>query len=193
MRIEHLVATRRSWQEKTAELIDSLVSRQTDASVAIHIRTGDALDSTHPDYFPLPLSFYERVIDQSGLSPVFVGQVDSENWYVRRLREKFQGARFVSGSVMEDFAFMAAAPVKVLSISSFAWAASWMGPTYARTLIPSAGLLSPTVRPDIDLNPGRSHGYFAADFPPVSRREYPGTQELLAALEDFTVPVDWCY
>jgi len=191
MRIEYFAATRRAWQEKTAGLRDSIVSRQTDGSVALHIRTGDALDSAHPDYFPLPLSFYEHVIDQSGLSPVFVGQVDSDNWYVRRLREKFKGARFISGRAMADFAFLVAAPVKVLSISSFAWAASWMSPNHSRTLIPSAGLFSPIVRPDIDLNPGRSQGYFAADFPPVSRRDYPGTQELLAALDDFAVPGDW--
>ena len=48
-----------------------------DDQLLINIRGEDILSGWHPRYFPLPFSFYEHVIERTGLSPVFMGQLDN--------------------------------------------------------------------------------------------------------------------
>ena len=191
MRLQYQSAPRTFWQKRASDALGLAARPDLDTKIVIHIRAGDALDSSHPDYFPLPFEFYERVIQESQLSPLFVGQVASGTWYADELQQRFRGAEFEAGSAIEDFKTLACAPVKVLSISSFAWVASWVGRTDSRVLIPSAGLFSPEIRPDVDLLPSEDEGFAVARFPVISRRNVSSTRELLEALKPSSLPPNW--
>lgn len=121
--------------------------------IAINIRLGDILVSNHSEYFPMPLAWYERIIDGTGLSPVFVGQIGDDP-YSEALRRRFRGARFVGPASPEtDFATLRAARHAVISISTFSWLATWLSDAAESIHLPVAGLFNPDARPDIDLLP----------------------------------------
>lgn len=123
-----------------------------DDELAINLRTGDIIDGYHRDYAPLPLAFYHRLVRETGLSPVFVGQVE-DNWYNRALREQFPAARYLSGGALVDFQTMRGARNVVVAVSSFSWLAAWLS-EQARTIhMAAAGLFNPAQRDDIDLLP----------------------------------------
>jgi hypothetical protein len=98
----------------------------------------------------LPLAFYHRLVRETGLRPVFVGQVQ-DNWYTRALREQFPGARYLSGGVVEDFQTMRGARNVVVAVSSFSWLAAWLSDRAQAIHLPAAGLFNPAQRDDIDL------------------------------------------
>lgn len=123
-----------------------------DDELAINIRTGDIVDGYHPDYTPLPLAFYHRLVFETGLRPVFVGQLQ-DNWYNRALRAQFPQARFLSGGVIEDFQTVRGARHVVPAISSFSWLAAWLSDRAEVIHLPVAGLFNPLQRGDIDLLP----------------------------------------
>ena len=64
----------------------------SDKEVLIHIRTGDSLLGGHPKYFPLQFDFYEKIIEEVGLKPVFIGEMEDSN-YIKTLKNKFAGAK----------------------------------------------------------------------------------------------------
>ncbi|MGA9659696.1 MAG: hypothetical protein WBQ60_11415 [Asticcacaulis sp.] len=133
--------------------------------IAINIRAGDILSDIHPDYFPLPLSFYRHVLMQTGLRPVFAGQL-SDSWYDHALRTAFPEARFLSHATpIEDFQTMRHARHKVLAISTFSWLAGWLSAPDCRIHYPLAGLLNPVQRPQIDLAPLNDDRYSFYRFP----------------------------
>ena len=123
-----------------------------DHELAINLRTGDIIDGYHRDYTPLPLAFYHRMLAETGLQPVFVGQIE-DNWYNRALREQFPAARYLSGGVIEDFQTIRGARNVILAVSSFSWLAAWLSDRAEVIHIPVAGLFNPAQRPDIDLLP----------------------------------------
>lgn len=142
-----------------------------DDELAINIRTGDIIDGYHRDYMPLPLAFYHRLLAQTGLRPVFVGQLE-DNWYNRQLRAQFPDARYLSGGPMADFQTMRQARHVVLAVSSFSWLAAWLSDRAETIHMPLAGLFNPAQRRDIDMVPQadpRWHfhafapGHFVAD------------------------------
>jgi hypothetical protein len=121
-------------------------------ALVISVRAAEILGPRHPAYRPLPLGFYARLIEETGLHPVFVGQLDDDP-YSQALRARFQGATFVpSAGPMQDFATLRAATHLCLSTSSFAWLAAWL--SEAETIhLPIAGLYHPGLRKEIDLLP----------------------------------------
>ena len=123
-----------------------------DSELAINVRTGDIVDGYHRDYTPLPLAFYHRLVAETGLAPVFVGQLD-DNWYTRALREQFPHARYLSGGPIDDFQTMRGARHVVLAVSSFSWLAAWLSDRAEVIHMPQAGLFNPEQRGDIDLVP----------------------------------------
>ncbi len=123
-----------------------------DDELAINLRTGDIIDGYHRDYTPLPLAFYHHLLAQTGLQPVFVGQIE-DNWYNRALREQFPEARYLSGGVIEDFQTIRGVRNVVLAVSSFSWLAAWLSDRAEAIHMPVAGLFNPAQRPDIDLLP----------------------------------------
>lgn len=124
--------------------------------VVISVRGGEILDGRHPDYILLPPSFYEMVISDSGLEPVFFGQIE-DNAYCLSLRARFPRARFIAGQgVMHDFAVLRRSRHIVPSVSTFAWLAAWL--SEAETVfLPVAGLFNP--------RQARAHNFLPLDDP----------------------------
>jgi hypothetical protein len=110
--------------------------------LVISIRGGEILDGRHPDYVLLPPSFYAEVIRQTGLKPVFFGQIE-DNTYCLTLRARFPKAEFVTGtSVMSDFEVLRRSQHIVPSISTFSWLAAWLSDA-SSVHLPVAGLFNP--------------------------------------------------
>lgn len=121
-------------------------TRLSDGELLINVRLEDIMSGRHPKYFPLPFDFYQRVLDETGLKPVFMGQLE-ENAYVAALRAHFPGARFLPpGTVIEDFERIRGARHVVLSISSFSWLAAWLSETAETIHLPVSGLFDPRNR-----------------------------------------------
>lgn len=123
-----------------------------DHELAISVRTGDIIDGYHKDYTPLPLAFYHRLLAQTGLAPVFVGQLE-DNWYTRALRDQFPHARYLSADPISDFQTLRGARHVMLAVSSFSWLAAWLSDRAQVIHMPVAGLFNPQQRGDIDLLP----------------------------------------
>jgi hypothetical protein len=128
--------------------------------IAVHVRAGDLFDrNPHRDYPPVPVGFYDQLIAESGLRPVFFGQLD-EGRYVSALRDRFPGARFLPlTSAVEDFTRLMLSRNIVCSMSSFCWLASWLSPHAQRIVLPISGLFDPTQRSDVDLLPHADRRY----------------------------------
>jgi len=120
--------------------------------LVINIRAAEILGPVHPGYRPLPLAFYARLLAETGLRPVFVGQVGDDR-YSAALRARFPDARILpSVSPMQDFATLRGARHLVLAVSTFSWLAGWL--SGAQTIhMPLAGFLHPALRRDVDLVP----------------------------------------
>ncbi|MBV9782603.1 MAG: hypothetical protein JO264_02175, partial [Acidisphaera sp.] len=116
------------------------------------IRGGDILDGHHRDYVLIPPEFYLELVEQTGLAPVFMGQL-GENTYCTRLRRLFPDARFVeSRGPMIDFATIRQATNIVTSISTFSWLAAWL--SHAQKIyMPLSGLFHPMQSREVDLVP----------------------------------------
>jgi hypothetical protein len=123
-----------------------------EGELLINIRAGNILGPLHRDYRPLPLAFYARLIAETGLRPVFLGQI-ARDPYSHALRARFPGAEFrPSEGPMQDFAAIRASRHICTAISTFSWLAAWL--SQAETIhLPIAGMFHPGQRPDVDLLP----------------------------------------
>jgi hypothetical protein len=121
-------------------------------SLVISVRGAEILGGIHKDYRPVPLAFYRRLLAETGLAPVFLGQL-GEDAYSQALLAAFPQATFVpSLGPMEDFAALRAARHLVVSVSTFSWLACWL--SEAETIhLPILGMYHPRRRADIDLLP----------------------------------------
>lgn len=114
-----------------------------DDELIIHIRGEDILTGQHRKYFPLPLSYYEYLIQKTGLAPVFMGQLD-DNFYTDLIRKRFPEARFLPPfSAVADFETIRNARHVVLSISSFSWLAAWISSSLQYIHVPMCGIFDP--------------------------------------------------
>jgi hypothetical protein len=166
-RLEYFIAQRAFWQPLVSKpKLD--IPTVTDDEVVIHIRCGDRRRTGRAgfplgclgagyEYSPLPIDFYTTILDDLGLSPVFVGQIDDEESpyreYIESLRQTFPDARFISGSVSEDWEMIRRARNKILAISTFSWTAAWLGCDESRIVMPVAGLMNPSAWSDFDFIP----------------------------------------
>jgi hypothetical protein len=117
-----------------------------------NIRQGDILDGHHPDYVLIPIGFYADLIEETGLAPVFMGQLE-DTPYMRLLRARFPHARFLpSRGATVDFERIRRARNIVPSISTFAWLAAWLSEAN-RIFLPVLGLLHPAQNRGVDLLP----------------------------------------
>ena len=121
-------------------------------TLVISIRAAEILGPRHPSYRPLPIAFYARLVETTGLAPAFVGQI-GDDAYSAALRARFPHAVFLpSQGAMADFATLRRARHLCVSISSFAWLAAWL--SEAETVhLPVAGMYHPQHRKEIDLLP----------------------------------------
>lgn len=152
--------------EMAAALSSSVAGHATrDDEIVINIRAGEILRGIHPDYMPLPISFYRRLVDETGLSPVFVGQVYDDP-YSTALRKVFPRARFTkSAHWIEDFQTVRNATNIVVAVSSFSWLAAWLSSSAKAIHLPVAGFLNREQRPDVDLLPLNDSRYILHHFP----------------------------
>jgi hypothetical protein len=117
--------------------------------------------------------FYEKIIDESGLEPVFMGQLEQGD-YIDALRLAFKGATFLPQSIepMQDFQTIRGAEHIVCSISSFSWLASWLSEAAQTIHLPIAGLFNPANRETmlLPINDPR-YSFYKVPFPEEEERK----------------------
>lgn len=146
--------------------------------IVIHIRGEDILHGKHPDYGPIPLEYYKSILRETGLKPVFVGQI-SDDYYSNLLRVTFPDATFLPpGSRIQDFQLIRNSKNIVVSMSSFCWIAAWLSDA-KRIYMPLIGGWNPNQRPAFNLTP-LDDSRFVYDLFPV--RFWRATAEQVAAL-----------
>lgn len=119
--------------------------------LVINIRLGGIATGAHPNYMPLPISWYEALVRSTGLIPVFVGQID-DSPYTQALRTRFPSAQFPAlGTAEEHFDFIRRAVNIVPCISTFSWLAAWLAEDAQGIYFPIAGFMHPRARRDVDL------------------------------------------
>lgn len=100
------------------------VPRFGPGELVISIRAGKILDGIHRDYAVPPISFYRHLVAETGLKPVFVGQIGNDV-YSRTIREAFPHATYVpSVSPIADFETLRRASNIVVSVSTFSMLAA---------------------------------------------------------------------
>jgi hypothetical protein len=117
--------------------------------LVINIRAGEILAGV--DHYPLvPVPFYQEIIENTGLRPVLMGQLDAGP-YLDRFRAAFPDARVIpSQGAIRDFQMIRSATHIAPSVSTFSWLASWLSD--ARTIhLPLLGFLNPSQYPDVNL------------------------------------------
>jgi hypothetical protein len=124
----------------------------------VHIRQGDIFKDailSRPDYYPLPVSFYESLASTSPKPLAFVGEVDANRDYLSMLRKRCKASIIVpSGCLHRDFNLLRNSEMLTIAISTFSWLAGWISEKAFEVNIPIAGFLNPKIRPDIDLTSG---------------------------------------
>jgi hypothetical protein len=148
--------------------------------ILLNVRADEILKARHKDYGPIPLGFYTAVLRETGLKPVFMGQLGNDS-YSRLLRDTFPQARFIpSQGVMGDFDAMRRARHLAVSVSTFSWAAGWL--SQAESLhMPLLGFFNPAQRPDIALMPKDDARFHYYGFAP---RRWMATEAQVAELHD---------
>ncbi|MCU0801110.1 MAG: hypothetical protein MUD11_04930 [Rhodobacteraceae bacterium] len=154
--------------------------------ILLNVRADEILRARHPDYGPIPLGFYMSVLRNTGLRPVFMGQLGADD-YSCLLKESFPEARFIpSQGELGDFEAMRRARHLAISVSTFSWAAGWLSEAES-VHMPLLGFCNPAQRPDISLVPQWDARYSFYGFP---TRKWKATDAQVAALRDLTpVPV----
>ncbi len=126
----------------------------------IHIRAGDVWKSyrsigrpIHPDYFPLPLSFYKKM-KESLVGPVeIVSEEGGPDWYLRSVCKITAPVKLhVARDLAEDFQDFLNSNHLILSVSTLSWIASLIG--NAEVIhYPKLGLFDPERRGDLLFRP----------------------------------------
>lgn len=137
----------------------------TDRHLLINVRGAEILGNVHPDYGPVPVAYFQKIADASGLEPVVMGQL-GDDFYSDHIRRSFQGCTFLSSvSPAHDFETMRNAVHVVTAVSTFSWLACWMSRTTQTIHMPLKGLFNPLQRPDVDLLPLGDPRYRLHHFP----------------------------
>jgi len=116
-----------------------------------HVRADEVLHSAY--HYPVtPVEFYADIVAETGLEPVFIGQI-APNSYTDHLRARFPGARFlITGDRMVDFDIIRQAKNIVLGVSTFGWLAAWLSHA-DRIFMAVSGLFNPMQYSLVDLLP----------------------------------------
>lgn len=160
----------------------------SDEEVLISIRAGDILSGWHPKYFPLQFDFYEKIIQEIGLNPVFVGEMQ-DNEYIKALKNKFSDAKFLPASsyFMDDFETIRQAKNIVLSISSFAFLAAYLSKA-SKIHMPVAGLYDPrtkTFKANLLPISDERYNFYHTNFLPLNERPITNIDEWFHLPSDF--------
>jgi hypothetical protein len=109
-------------------------------------------DGRGPNYPLTPVEFYADIVEETGLTPVFIGHT-APSLYTNRLRARFPQALFPGprNSVL-DFATIRRAKNIVVGVSTFAWLAAWLSHA-DRIFMAVSGLFNPAQYNFVDLLP----------------------------------------
>ena len=152
----------------------------SDSHLLINVRADGIVYGGHTDYIPTPLSLIEHVVVQTGLTPVFMGQL-GDDWYTHSLRDRFRGCEFIpSRGAIHDFESIRQTKNVLIPVSTFSWLACWLSENCKNIHMPLLGMFNPTQRPDIDLVPLHDERYTFYGFPRV---RWQGEREQLGALK----------
>ena len=149
-----------------------------EGELLINVRGAEILKARSTAYGPINVAYYERLVEETGLSPVFLGQLGDE-YNTDLLKTRFPKARFIpSQGAIADFEAIRGARHIAVSISTFSWLAAWL--SKAETIhLPLIGMLNPRQRPDIALAPANDPRYRFHLFP---EREWVGNDAQINAL-----------
>lgn len=162
--------------------------RLSRAELLINVRGHEILTSLHPDYGPVPVAYYRRIAEQSGLEPVIMGQL-GDDAYSEALRRSFAGCKFLPHvSPVIDFETIRHAVNIAASVSTFSWLAAWLSETAEAVHMPLKGFMHPRQRSDVDLVPVGDARYQFYLFP-VER--WKATEEQLQALTSSEGGFEW--
>lgn len=110
--------------------------------IVFNIRGGEVLEKVQKDYIVLPKEYYQMIINNSGLKPVFFGQI-GDNAYSQYLKDAFPDARFVEGrGAIHDFEVIRQSANIGIAVSTFSWLAAWLSHAQ-RIYMPIAGMYNP--------------------------------------------------
>lgn len=129
---------------KLLNIKEDLKSNFTEKDLVINIRCGDI--SSGVEWYPMiPVSFYKKLIEITGLQPVFLGQLDNPT-YVKLLKAEFPDARYIpSAGVIEDFEKILGAQNICIAVSTYSWLAAWLSEA-KQIFYPMAGFLHPALQ-----------------------------------------------
>ena len=119
--------------------------------LVLHVRGGDLLEgpynNVHP---PCPFAYYKNIIENSSYDKLYIVTEKESDIVAQKIKSVFNGI-IISNSVIEDFNFLLNAENIVLSLSTLAWWAAWLGK--AKTAhFPRIGMWhSDTYRNNLDL------------------------------------------
>jgi hypothetical protein len=131
---------------------DTIQTNGHDDKIVISVRGCEILEKCHRDYIPIPVSFYKNLVKETGLSPLFYGQI-GDDFYSEALRKNFPNALFyASKDPFSDFEFLLGSRYIVPSVSTFSWLAAFLSRA-EKVFLPVLGFINPLQRPDIDLLP----------------------------------------
>ena len=118
-----------------------------------HVRAGEILDGSAPNYPLTPVEFFADLIAETGLKPVFMGQT-APNAYTNRLRQRFPNAMFLdTQDIVIDFETIRQSKNVVVGVSTYAWLAAWLSTTAENIFMTVSGLLNPIQTQVVDLLP----------------------------------------
>lgn len=153
-----------------------------DGHLVVNVRGGEILDGKHKHYGPIPITYYDRLVEETGLTPVFMGQI-GDDYYGSLLKSRYPGAIIhTSKGPMGDFQTIRNSKNIVVSISTFSWMAAWLSRA-DRIFMPLLGLFNPQQRPDVALTP-LDDPRFIYDLFPV--RNWRATPDRVAGLTTTT-------
>ena len=133
--------------------------RISDDCLLIHIRAGDVVILTHDKYGPLPIRYYEYLIAQTGLRPLFICE-PGHTPYIDLLTATFPKAEMIGGgSAINDFQIIRNAKNVALSVSSFSWTATFLSNRAQQIHLPLAGQFDPADDPTPDFLPLNDNRY----------------------------------
>jgi hypothetical protein len=155
----------------------------------VNVRGAEVIGNLHPDYGPVPVAYFKRVAQSSGLKPVIMGQL-GDDAYSNAIRRCFEGCSFLpSRSPAEDFQILRSAVNVVIGVSTFSWLACWMSTTAKVIHMPLKGLFNPLQRPDVDLMPVGDLRYWFHGFPVERWASSDAQRQALVAPGDGGSPV----
>lgn len=127
--------------------------------LVINVRGAEISKGVHKNYLPIPLNFYHKIINQTGLKPVFIGQLGDDQ-YSTNLKKQFPDALYPKFMCWEDDFNAIRTSVNIIpAVSTFSWLASWLSETTKNIYFPIMGLYHPLARPDIDMLPVDDNRY----------------------------------